>query len=161
MDSEVAVVSDITLNIDGIGQSEKITTGIPFIDHMFSLFAAHGYFDLGVTAKGDTEIDDHHTVEDLGICLGQAINQALKEKKGIRRYGESFVPMDEALARVVLDISNRPFLAYRVPLHKSTAGHFVVGRYHTKNINIGADGSTQPGADRQCCRIFVSDLCLG
>jgi len=117
----------IQVNIDGTGQTEKIASGIPFIDHMLRLMAAHGYFDIEVHAKGDTEIDDHHTVEDIGICLGQAINQALEEKKGIKRYGEASVPMDESLARVVLDISNRPFLAYRVSLHKSTTGHFDVG----------------------------------
>jgi len=119
----------IKLNIDGIGRTEKIATGIPFVDHMLRLMAAHGYFDIEVAAKGDTEIDDHHTVEDLGICLGQAINRALAEKKGIKRYGEAFVPMDESLARVVLDISNRPFLAYRVSLHNSTTGHFDVGLF--------------------------------
>jgi imidazoleglycerol-phosphate dehydratase len=116
----------IKLNIDGSGQS-KVDTGIPFMDHMLTLMAAHGFLDLEITAKGDTEVDDHHTVEDLGICLGQAIKKALGEKKGIRRYGEAIIPMDDALARVVMDISNRPCLAYRVPLKKTTTGTFDVG----------------------------------
>lgn len=116
----------LQLNLDGKGSS-KIDTGIPFIDHMLGLMAAHGFMDIQVKAKGDTEIDDHHTVEDLGICLGMAIHQALGEKKGIRRYGEATVPMDEVLSRVAIDISNRPFLAYRVSLGESKAGKFDVG----------------------------------
>lgn len=116
----------IKLEIDGSGQSQ-VDTGIPFMDHMLTLMAAHGFMDLGITAKGDTEIDDHHTVEDLGICLGQVIKKALGKKKGIRRYGEAIIPMDEALARVVLDISNRPHLAYRVSLNRATTGTFDVG----------------------------------
>ena len=115
----------LVLNLDGRGRSE-IDTGIPFIDHMLNLMAAHGFMDIQLTAKGDTEIDDHHTVEDLGICLGNAINQALGEKDGIRRYGQATVPMDEALASVVIDISNRPFLAYRVSLKESKTGKFDV-----------------------------------
>ena len=115
----------LRLNLDGKGLSE-IDTGIPFIDHMLSLMAAHGFMDLQVSAKGDTEIDDHHTVEDLGICIGMAINQAMGEKKGIRRYGEATIPMDEVLSRVAIDISNRPFLAYRVSLSESKTGKFDV-----------------------------------
>jgi len=116
----------VTLNLDGKGIS-SIDTGIPFLDHMLTLLSAHGFIDLDVKAKGDTEIDYHHTVEDLGICLGKAINQALGEKKGIKRYGQGMVPMDEALARVVLDISNRPYLSYKVPLPKSVTGKFDTG----------------------------------
>ena len=116
----------IQLDIDGKGQA-KVDTGVPFIDHMLTLMAAHGFLDLEVNASGDTEVDDHHTVEDLGICLGQAIQKALGEKKGIRRYGEAIIPMDDALARVVMDISNRPHLAYRVPLDRTTTGTFDVG----------------------------------
>ena len=116
----------IKLGIDGSGKS-KIDTGIPFMDHMLVLMAAHGFMNLEITAKGDTEVDYHHTVEDLGICLGQAIKEALGEKTGIRRYGEATIPMDEALARVVIDISNRPKLAYRVSLKKRTTGTFDVG----------------------------------
>jgi imidazoleglycerol-phosphate dehydratase len=116
----------IKLDIDGTGKV-KVDTGIPFMDHMLTLMAAHGFLDLEITAKGDTEVDDHHTVEDLGICLGKAVKQALGEKKGIRRYGEATIPMDEALARVVMDISNRPGLAYRVSLKNTTTGTFDVG----------------------------------
>ena len=116
----------LNLNLDGKGISE-IKTGIPFLDHMLTLMAAHGFMDIRISAKGDTEVDYHHTVEDLGICLGMAINKAIGEKKGIRRYGHSTVPMDEALARVVIDISNRPFLAYRVPLDKTKTGRFDIG----------------------------------
>ena len=115
----------LKLNLDGKGLVD-IDTGIPFMDHMLGLMTAHGFMDLALRAKGDTEIDDHHTVEDLGICLGKAINQALGEKAGIRRYGFAMVPMDEALARVVVDLSNRPFLAYRVSLQKSKTGNFDV-----------------------------------
>ena len=91
-----------------------IDSGIPFLDHMLHLFAAHGFFDLTLRAKGDLEIDDHHTVEDIGICLGQAFRQALQERPGCRRYGYARVPMDEALAQVTVDLSNRPFLVYKV-----------------------------------------------
>ena len=116
---------DVRCNLDGKGKAE-IDTGIPFIDHMLGLMAAHGYMDIQITARGDTEIDDHHTVEDMGICLGKAIRKALRDKEGIRRYGQSYVPMDEALARVVLDLSNRPYLAYRVSLNDSVTGNFNV-----------------------------------
>jgi imidazoleglycerol-phosphate dehydratase len=115
----------LSLNLDGKGLS-KIESGIPFIDHMLSLMAAHGFMDIQISAKGDIEIDDHHTVEDLGICIGMAINEALGEKKGIRRYGEATIPMDEVLSRVTIDISNRPFLAYRVSLSESKTGKFDV-----------------------------------
>jgi imidazoleglycerol-phosphate dehydratase len=115
----------LELHLDGKGLSD-VDTGIPFMDHMLRLTAAHGFMDLSISARGDTEIDDHHTVEDLGICLGSAIREALGERKGLKRYGEAAVPMDEALARVVLDISNRPFLAYRVPLKESKTGRFDV-----------------------------------
>src|SRR4030042_1753964 len=116
----------LEFNLDGARVSE-IKTGIPFMDHMLTLIAAHGFMDLKVTASGDTEIDDPHTVEDLGICLGKAIHDALGKREGIRRYGHAIVPMDEALARIALDISNRPFLAYRVVLKESKTGSFDVG----------------------------------
>ena len=115
----------LELNLDGGGISE-IDTGIPFIDHMLGLMAARAFMDIQITAKGDTEIDDHHTIEDLGICLGEAINQALGEKRGIRRYGQATVPMDEAMTMVAIDISNRPFLAYRVSLKETKTGKFDV-----------------------------------
>lgn len=104
----------LTLNLDGSGVS-KISTGIAFFDHMLTLFSKHGLFDLELTAKGDIEVDFHHTVEDTGILLGQAITKALGDKAGIRRYGFFYVPMDEALVRSVVDMSGRPFLAYNAP----------------------------------------------
>jgi imidazoleglycerol-phosphate dehydratase len=104
---------EVTLNLDGAGQVD-LATGIPFLDHMLHLFAAHGYFDLTVKAAGDLEVDQHHTVEDIGICLGQAFQEALGAKSGVRRYGEARVPMDEALAQATVDLSNRPFLHFDV-----------------------------------------------
>jgi imidazoleglycerol-phosphate dehydratase len=115
----------VDLKLDGSGRGQ-IRTGIPFMDHMLNLMAAHGFMDLSISASGDTEIDNHHTVEDLGICLGQAIDEALGKREGIRRYGHSVVPMDEALARAVIDISNRPFLSYNVLLKESKTGTFDV-----------------------------------
>ncbi len=116
----------LKLNLDGNGLSE-MDTGIPFMDHMLGLMAAHGFFDIELIARGDTEIDDHHTVEDLGICMGMALKESLGDKRGIGRYGEAIVPMDEALVRIVMDISNRPVLCYRVMLKKRTTGTFDVG----------------------------------
>lgn len=107
----------ISLNLDGAG-IYRIKTSVPFMDHMFSHIAKHGFFDLEVKAAGDTHIDDHHTVEDLGIVFGQALKKALGDSKGIRRYGEASVPMDETLAQVVLDLSGRPYLVYQVELPK-------------------------------------------
>jgi imidazoleglycerol-phosphate dehydratase len=107
----------ISLNLDGTG-AYNIKTSIPFMDHMFSHIAKHGFFDLTIKAKGDTEIDDHHTVEDLGIAFGQAIKKSLGDSKGIRRYGDVTVPMDETLAQVVVDLSGRPYLSYQVALPK-------------------------------------------
>lgn len=107
----------ISLNIDGRGEY-SINTSVPFMDHMLSHIAKHGLFDLTVKAKGDTEIDDHHTVEDLGIAFGQALKKAVGDAKGIRRYGEATVPMDETLAQVVMDMSGRPYLVYQVELPK-------------------------------------------
>jgi imidazoleglycerol-phosphate dehydratase len=115
----------IALSLDGAGQTD-IDTGIPFMDHMLELMGVHGLVDLQISAQGDTDIDDHHTVEDIGICLGRAIKKALGNKEGIRRYGYAFVPMDEALARVVLDLSNRPYLAYRVLPKENMTGNFNV-----------------------------------
>jgi len=103
---------ELELNIDGSGQSQ-LDTGVPFLTHMLDLFAKHGQFDLTVNAKGDIEIDDHHTTEDIAICLGQVLKEALGDKKGIKRYGNAFVPMDETLAQVVIDLSNRPHLEIR------------------------------------------------
>jgi imidazoleglycerol-phosphate dehydratase len=104
----------LKLNVDGSGRA-KVRTGIPFFDHMLTLLAKHALFDLDLEVKGDLEVDFHHTVEDTGIALGQALAKALGDKKGIRRYGFAYLPMDETLARVALDFSNRPFLVFRVP----------------------------------------------
>ena len=101
----------ISLNIDGQGRS-NIMTGVPFMDHMLTLFSVHGFFDLDINADGDTEIDDHHTVEDIGICLGQAFREALGDFCNINRYGNCLLPMDETMAQVAVDFSNRPFLHY-------------------------------------------------
>jgi len=104
----------ISLTLDGRGTTE-IFSGIPFFDHMLTLFAVHGYFDLTLHAEGDLDVDFHHTVEDVGLVLGEAITKALGERKGIRRYGHAVVPMDDALAAVTVDLSNRPFLVYNAP----------------------------------------------
>jgi imidazoleglycerol-phosphate dehydratase len=104
---------ELELELDGKGEAE-INTGIPFLDHMLHLFAAHGYFNLKVKATGDLKVDQHHTVEDIGICLGHAFREALAARQGFRRYGEARVPMDEALAMVAVDLSNRPYLHLEV-----------------------------------------------
>jgi imidazoleglycerol-phosphate dehydratase len=104
----------ISLKLDGQGQAE-ISSGIPFFDHMLTLFTVHGFFDLCLHAKGDLDVDFHHTVEDVGLVLGQAVAEALGERKGIRRYGHAVTPMDDALAAVTVDLSNRPFLIYNTP----------------------------------------------
>jgi len=113
----------LTFAVDGKGQAE-IETGIGFFDHMLSLFAKHGLFDLSIKAIGDIQVDGHHTVEDTGIVLGQALAEALGDKRGIRRYGQVFVPMDEALALVVLDISGRPYLAFEADIPRVRIGNF-------------------------------------
>ncbi|MHB8790672.1 MAG: imidazoleglycerol-phosphate dehydratase HisB [Desulfobulbaceae bacterium] len=113
----------LRLNLDGRGQTQ-IATGVGFLDHMLTLFAVHGFFDLTITAQGDTQVDDHHTVEDLGICLGQALKKAVGDLAGMSRYGFSYVPMDEALVRVCVDFSNRSFLHYNVTLVDQKVGSF-------------------------------------
>jgi imidazoleglycerol-phosphate dehydratase len=115
----------IALNLDGSGHS-AIQTGVPFLDHMLDLFSRHGLFDLEVTCKGDLHIDDHHSVEDIAICLGQAFAQALGDKRGIVRYGAAYVPMDETLARAVVDLSGRYFLVYNVANTRDNVGTFSV-----------------------------------
>lgn len=113
----------VSLNLDGKG-GYILDTGVPFLDHMLALWSRHGLFDLDITAEGDTGIDDHHTVEDIGICLGEAIKQALGDKAGIRRYGTAFAPMDEALAMVVVDISGRAFLSFNAVIPAQKVGDF-------------------------------------
>lgn len=115
----------LSLNIDGSGEYD-ISTPVPFLNHMLELMTRHGLFDLKIKAKGDVEIDYHHTVEDLGICLGQTFKEALGDKKGIKRYGHAIVPMDEALAEVSLDISGRAALTFNVDIAKEKVGHFDV-----------------------------------
>ncbi|HEX6043792.1 MAG TPA: imidazoleglycerol-phosphate dehydratase HisB [Pyrinomonadaceae bacterium] len=115
----------VRLNLDGTGSS-RITIGLPFLEHMLELFAKHGLFDLEVICKGDLEVDDHHSVEDVAITLGQALVQALGDKKGINRYGEAVVPMDEALCRSVIDLSGRFYLVYEVPTKRQKIGNFSV-----------------------------------
>src|SRR3972149_11574819 len=113
----------VGLNLDGLGK-HQISTSIPFLDHMLGLLSAHGLFDLKIQAKGDTAVDFHHTVEDIGICLGSALRQALGGKEGVRRYGSAFVPMAESLASVHVDLSGRPHLGYHVPLRQRKLGDF-------------------------------------
>ena len=115
----------LTLEIDGMGEA-KVCTSVPFLDHMLDLFTRHGLFDLKVEAKGDIDIDFHHTVEDIGIVLGQAFREALGDKKGIRRYGQASVPMDETLASVAIDLSGRSYMVYNVMLPKIKIGEFDV-----------------------------------
>ncbi|MEW8324628.1 MAG: imidazoleglycerol-phosphate dehydratase HisB [Candidatus Thiodiazotropha taylori] len=115
----------ITLDLDGRGESD-FATGVPFLDHMLDQIARHGLIDLKVVAKGDLHIDAHHTVEDIGITLGQALSKAVGDKKGIRRYGHAYVPLDEALSRVVVDFSGRPGLVYDVVFTRGRIGEFDV-----------------------------------
>ncbi|MFD2991492.1 imidazoleglycerol-phosphate dehydratase HisB [Fictibacillus nanhaiensis] len=119
----------LALNIDGEGQAD-IQTPVPFLNHMLDAIARHGHFDLTVNAAGDVEIDDHHTTEDVGICLGQAIQGALGDKRGIKRYGNAFVPMDETLAQVVIDLSNRPHLEFRAEFPSQKVGTFDTELVH-------------------------------
>jgi imidazoleglycerol-phosphate dehydratase len=115
----------VALNLDGQGKN-AISTGVPFLDHMLELFARHGLFDLEITCKGDLHIDDHHSVEDTAICLGQAFAGALGDKKGVTRYGAAYTPMDETLARAVVDLSGRSYLVYRVRNTRDMIGTFSV-----------------------------------
>ncbi len=116
---------EIALNLDGTGVAQ-LDSGVPFLDHMLDQIARHGLMDLTVKATGDTHIDDHHTVEDIGIALGQAFAQAVGDKKGMVRYGHSYVPLDEALSRVVIDFSGRPGLELHVPFTRARVGNFDV-----------------------------------
>jgi imidazoleglycerol-phosphate dehydratase len=119
----------LTLNLDGTGKA-KLATGVPFLDHMLDQVARHGMLDLDVAAKGDLHIDAHHTVEDIGITLGQAVAKAVGDKTGIRRFGHAYVPLDEALSRVVVDFSGRPGLEFHVPFTRGLIGEFDVDLVH-------------------------------
>jgi imidazoleglycerol-phosphate dehydratase len=120
---------EVRLNLDGSGKS-KLATGVGFFDHMLDQVARHGMVDLEVEAKGDLHIDAHHTVEDVGITLGQAFTKAIGDKKGVRRYGHAYVPLDEALSRVVIDLSGRPGLEYSVDYTRGLIGEFDVDLVH-------------------------------
>jgi len=119
----------VKLNLDGSGKS-SIATGVPFLDHMLEQVARHGVFDLEVSASGDLQIDAHHTVEDVGIALGQAFAKAIGDKKGVRRYGHAYVPLDEALSRAVVDLSGRPGLEYHIEFSRARIGEFDVDLVH-------------------------------
>lgn len=116
----------ILLNLDGSGR-QQIETGIGFLDHMLTLFSAHGFFDLTLQAHGDLEVDAHHTVEDIGLVMGEALSQALGDREGIVRYGQAVVPMDEALAAVTVDLSNRPYIVYNIPAVSGPSSVFDAG----------------------------------
>ena len=119
----------VAINLDGTGQS-SFDTGLPFLEHMMDQIARHGLIDIEISATGDLHIDAHHTVEDLGITLGQALKQAMGDKKGIRRYGHAYVPLDEALSRVVIDLSGRPGLSYDIEFSRPLVGGFDVDLFH-------------------------------
>ncbi len=120
---------DVDVNLDGLGRSE-IDTGLPFFEHMLDQVARHGRIDLDIAAHGDLDVDPHHTVEDVGITLGQAVAEAVGDKRGIFRYGQAYVPLDEALSRVVVDFSGRPGLEYHVEFSRARVGEFDVDLLH-------------------------------
>ncbi|MEX1058424.1 MAG: imidazoleglycerol-phosphate dehydratase HisB, partial [Natronospirillum sp.] len=119
----------ISINLDGTGKAE-LASGMPFLDHMLDQIARHGLIDLKVECQGDTHIDDHHSAEDVGITVGQALAKAIGDKKGIQRYGHAYVPLDEALSRVVIDFSGRPGLEYDIPFTRSSVGGFDVDLFY-------------------------------
>jgi imidazoleglycerol-phosphate dehydratase len=151
----------VSINLDGSGKG-NFATGVPFLDHMLDQIARHGVIDLDVRAEGDTHIDDHHTVEDVGITLGQAFAKALGDKKGIRRYGHSYVPLDEALSRVVVDFSGRPGLHYFVDYTRARIGSFDVdlareffqGFVNHAAVTVHIDNLRGDNAHHQCETIF-------
>jgi imidazoleglycerol-phosphate dehydratase len=151
----------VAINIDGTGQ-QKLNTGVPFLDHMLDQIARHGLIDLDIEAKGDLHIDAHHTVEDVGITLGQAFARAMGDKKGIRRYGHSYVPLDEALSRVVIDFSGRPGLEFHVPFKRSMIGSFDVDLTHEffqgfvnhALVTLHIDNLRGENAHHQCETVF-------
>ncbi len=151
----------ISLNLDGSGK-QNLQTGVPFLDHMLDQIARHGLIDLDIQAHGDLHIDAHHTVEDVGITLGQAFAQALGDKKGIRRYGHAYVPLDEALSRVVVDISGRPGLVYHIPFTRAMIGQFDVdltreffqGFVNHAQLTLHIDNLRGENAHHQCETVF-------
>ena len=151
----------VSINLDGTGR-QKLNTGVPFLDHMLDQIARHGMFDLEVEAVGDLHIDAHHTVEDVGITLGMAVAKAIGDKKGIRRYGHAYVPLDEALSRVVIDFSGRPGLELHVPFTRAMIGAFDVdltGEFFRGFVNHAAvtlhiDNLRGVNAHHQCETVF-------
>jgi imidazoleglycerol-phosphate dehydratase len=151
----------VAINLDGSGQ-QTLNTGVPFLDHMLDQIARHGLIDLDIEAKGDLHIDAHHTVEDVGITLGQAFAKAIGDKKGIRRYGHAYVPLDEALSRVVIDFSGRPGLEFHVPFKRSMIGSFDVDLTHEffqgfvnhALVSLHIDNLRGDNAHHQCETVF-------
>lgn len=151
----------VAINLDGTGQ-QKLNTGVPFLDHMLDQIARHGLIDLDIEAKGDLHIDAHHTVEDVGITLGQAFAKAIGDKKGIRRYGHAYVPLDEALSRVVVDFSGRPGLEFHVPFKRAMIGAFDVDLTHEffqgfvnhALVTLHIDNLRGDNAHHQCETVF-------
>jgi imidazoleglycerol-phosphate dehydratase len=151
----------VYVNLDGTGQ-QKLASGVPFLDHMLDQIARHGLIDIEVHADGDLHIDAHHTVEDIGITLGQAVAKAIGDKKGIRRYGHSYVPLDEALSRVVIDFSGRPGLEFHVPFTRSMIGQFDVDLVHEffqgfvnhALVSLHIDNLRGQNAHHQCETVF-------
>jgi imidazoleglycerol-phosphate dehydratase len=151
----------VTVNLDGSGRAD-LATGVPFLDHMLDQVARHGMIDLYLQAKGDLHIDAHHTVEDIGITLGQAVKAALGDKGGIRRYGHAYVPLDEALSRVVIDLSGRPGLEFHVPFARAMIGTFDVDLTHEffqgfvnhALVTLHVDNLRGDNAHHQCETVF-------
>jgi imidazoleglycerol-phosphate dehydratase len=151
----------VSVNLDGSGRA-KLATGVPFLDHMLDQVARHGLVDLEVKATGDLHIDAHHTVEDIGITLGQAVAKAVGDKKGIRRYGHAYVPLDEALSRVVIDFSGRPELEYHVEYARALVGEFDVDLTHEffqgfvnhAQVTLHIDNLRGGNAHHQCETVF-------
>ncbi len=151
----------VEVNLDG-GGNGRLDSGVPFLDHMLDQIMRHGLLDLDIVAKGDLHIDAHHTVEDIGITLGQALNKALGDKKGIRRYGHAYVPLDEALSRVVIDISGRPGLEFNVPFTRAMIGQFDVDLTHEffqgfvnhALVSLHIDNLRGENAHHQCETVF-------
>ena len=151
----------LSVNVDGSGKA-VLATGIPFLDHMLDQVARHGMIDLDIQAKGDLHVDSHHTVEDIGITLGQAIARAVGDKKGIRRYGHAYVPLDEALSRVVIDFSGRPGLEYHVQFKRALIGEFDVDLVHEffqgfanhAQVTLHIDNLRGDNAHHQCETMF-------
>ncbi|EEO28694.1 imidazoleglycerol-phosphate dehydratase HisB [Oxalobacter paraformigenes] len=151
----------VEINLDGNGR-QNLATGVPFLDHMLDQIARHGLIDLNVQAQGDLHIDDHHTVEDIGIAIGQALFQAVGDKKGIRRYGHAYVPLDESLSRVVIDFSGRPHLEFHVPFVRANTGRFDLdlvreffqGLVNHAKISMHIDNLRGENAHHQCETVF-------